>query len=167
MDCGQKNLGTCGEWGGGEVGNDRGEWGGGEVGNDRGEWGRGEERWVMTVGMVALCRYCQLEVGSTLRDNLRHKKVVEFPILHVVMRGESNIYTHKGKVDATWKGTPLQTVPAICLVLQWLSVEIKSTLVHSPQSVVRRKGGGSKKQLRIESKGNLGGEEGKSCPRGS
>ena len=132
MDCGQKNLGTCGEWGGGEVGNDRGEWGGGEGGNDGREWGGGEERWVMTVGMVALCRYCQLEVGSTLRDNLRHKKVVEFPILHAVMRGESNIYTHKGKVDATWKGTPLQTVPAICLVLQWLSVEIKSTLVHSP-----------------------------------
>ena len=72
------------------------------------------ERWVMSVGMVALCRYCQLEVGSTLRDNLRHKKVVEFPILHVVMREESNIYTHKGKVDAIYlEGTPLQTVPAI------------------------------------------------------
>ena len=66
----------------------------------------------MTVGMVALCRYCQLEVGRTLRDNLRHKKVVEFPILHVVMREESTIYAHKGKVDAL-EGTPLQTVPAI------------------------------------------------------
>ena len=71
MDCSQKNLGTCGEWGGGEVGND-------------------------FVGMAALCRYCQLEVGSTLCDNLKHKKVVEFPILHVVMSEESNIY--KGKV---------------------------------------------------------------------
>ena len=117
---------------------------------------------------LPLSRYCQLEVGSTLCDNLRHKTVVEFPTLYVVMREESNISAYKGKVDPAWReASPSQTIPAIILVLQWPSVEIKS--MHSTQRrSALRKERGCKKQLRMESRGALeGGEERKSCQRGS
>lgn len=60
---------------------------------------------------LALSRYCQLEIGSTLCDNLRHKTVVEFPILHVVMREESNISTYKGNVDPAWRGITFADYP--------------------------------------------------------
>ena len=41
--------------------------------------------------LYTACRYDRLEIDKSLCDNLRHKTLVEFPSLHVVLREESNL----------------------------------------------------------------------------
>ena len=80
----------------------------------------------ITVKMVHFhSRYYNLDKEKSLRDNLVHKTVVEFPVLYVVLGSESREYPlYCGKIVI-----PL-IYPLYCgktmipLVLLWLRVEI-------------------------------------------
>lgn len=51
---------------------------------------------IYSLNFLCLCRYHEMDVQKTLRDNLSCKTLIEYPVLHVVLRDHWKEYPLKG-----------------------------------------------------------------------
>ena len=49
------------------------------------------------INFLCFNRYHELDVQKTLKDNLSYKTLIEYPVLHVVLRDHWKEYPLKGK----------------------------------------------------------------------